>query len=206
MAFIDPKDLGWDEDVRHSFNEETGCYIDRKFLRNKSNRALTKTLFWQHSNRSPNQPVYCLEREDHTVMSVKGYRLHILSARKIYLEARDPTEYEAAKRLVGSWDTWQSMVEAYWFKPHLERWRRELAIMLESEALQTLSMAARQTDAKGVNAAKFFANKEYEKDGKKSVKEVKKMQEAEQAEKVALDETDEDLKRLGIDLNGTMLQ
>lgn len=78
--------------------------------------------------------------------------------KKTYLEMRDPTEYKTAMRLIGNWEHWHKMLKNPKFKAHVEKWREELKVLLEAEAIQSIR---EQAKAGNVNAAKFMAKHEY---------------------------------------------
>lgn len=95
-------------------------------VRDTRGRYLTSALFAEtiHS-LSPYTPVYTLSE-----FPKDG----LLSARQIYLESNDPTEYAAAMKLLGSWEHWQHLCGTTWFAPIVEQWRGELKARLLSEA------------------------------------------------------------------------
>lgn len=119
-------------------------------FRDKQNRQLTLGLFKETCFNDNLTPVYTLNDEDKD-----GYP----SAKKIYLEQRDPTEYRAAIALVGSQEHWKRLCECEWFQPYLEDWRKELDTLLVSEALSAIVNIAKQETSTGLAAAKFLAEK-----------------------------------------------
>lgn len=52
---------------------------------------------------------------------------------KKYMAIADPTEYQVAIQLFGSWAHWQQLCSTKWFCEYLDVWRAELKIMLDSE-------------------------------------------------------------------------
>lgn len=77
--------------------------------------------------------------------------------RRIYVEIADPTDYQAARVLIGNWDHWEALAANPRFKEHLELWRKEVEVKLRSEAIEHLRKQAR-TD-KGTAAAKWLAER-----------------------------------------------
>jgi len=75
--------------------------------------------------------------------------------RKVYVHIADPTDYEAAKTLIGSWEHWEALAANPRFKEHLESWRKEVAVKLRSQAIAHLRSQA-ATD-KGTAAARWLA-------------------------------------------------
>lgn len=78
-----------------------------------------------------------------------------------YMEIGDPTEYRTAIALLGTWRHWQVLTTCDWFKPHVERWRNELAIKLESDRFT--EMLEVETSRKGtptaIAATKWLADR-----------------------------------------------
>lgn len=122
--------------------------------KDKLNRPLTLALF-KETNNTPEEypPVYTLKDDD------EG---KLLSAKRIYMEAGDPTEYEAAMRITGCWQTWQKIVSSNWFKPYITEWREELEIKLRSDAYKTIAkMSTMDASSTAYNASRFIAEGKY---------------------------------------------
>ena len=49
------------------------------------------------------------------------------------MEIGDPTEYTQAMSLLGSYEHWEILTTRGWFKPHIDQWREELKVKLESD-------------------------------------------------------------------------
>jgi hypothetical protein len=75
--------------------------------------------------------------------------------RKMYVEIADPTDYEAARVLIGSWEHWQALAANPRFAAHLKEWRAEVEVKLRSEAIAAL--VKQSQDIKGTAAAKWLA-------------------------------------------------
>jgi len=116
-----------------------------------------------------------------------------ISLRRVYLEVSDPTEYEFAQKVFGSWDVWLRVREAHWFQDTYLKMKREL------EAKVT-SMGYREIEAKAdkhVSAAKYLADKGWtKKAGTKGRPTKQSIREA--AHDIAREDRqiDEDYKRL----------
>jgi hypothetical protein len=80
--------------------------------------------------------------------------------KKVFMDCSDPTEYEPAVRLCGSWSEWERF-KRHWpgFALILKNWHNELEIKLRSQAVKQIIA---KTD-KDVNAAKWVAKGEYKK-------------------------------------------
>ena len=57
--------------------------------------------------------------------------------KELYLRVADPTEYEFAMKVLGSWQHWEVLTSLAWFQPHLKEWREELMARLKSAAART---------------------------------------------------------------------
>ena len=79
--------------------------------------------------------------------------------RKVYVDIADPTDYEAALVLIGSWEHWLALVANKQFAAELEKWRAEVDVKLKSEALTELKKQSRSD--KGTAAAKWLAENGY---------------------------------------------
>jgi hypothetical protein len=114
-------------------------------VRDNRGRYLTRALFVEtiHTT-SPYTPTYTLGEWDMT-----GYP----SARKIYLESNDPTEYTAAFSLLGSLEHWQHLCGTTWFAPIVEQWRDEMAVKLRSEATKKVIELTNAYESSSVLAA-----------------------------------------------------
>lgn len=61
------------------------------------------------------------------------------SFHRLYLLEADVTEYLVATKYLGGWEHWLALQECEWFKPYLARWRTELELKLQAEALALYS-------------------------------------------------------------------
>jgi len=160
-------------------------------LKDNMGRFRTKSLFVEHKHPDYSAP-YTLKPYDH-----KGS----MSMYRKYMEIGDPTEYEMAIALLGSWKHWQLLAEASWFKPLLEEWRKELKIKFESDRYQEMIEVAEKHKGTpmGVQATKWLAER-YSgtappKRGRPSKAEKKAALQREQEEDALLAEENE---RLGL--------
>jgi hypothetical protein len=115
--------------------------------------------------------------------------------RKRFVAIADPTEYQAAIELAGSWAEWQRMKRewAEFREKIVIEWLAEVEVKLRSEAISNL--CAQAIDPKGSAAAKWIAEGRYKarKPGAPSKAEVEK-----QAKIQARidDETEDDIARV----------
>ena len=130
--------------------------MSRTYL-DKMGRYRTMSLFLEtnYGNTDPLlEPIYTLKEREH-----KG----LISARKLYVSMMDPTEYKFAKAFLNSWGHWKKLCEADWFQPHLEAWREELEVKMRSLAVAQIQLAAEGESAAAVSAAKYIADKGWDK-------------------------------------------
>jgi len=117
-----------------------------------------------------------------------------------YMEISDPTEYQVAMTLLGSWDHWQRLCAAKWFKPHVEAWREELRIKRHSASINTLEEFATQKDHIGYAATKALLDMNAPPKVKGAGRPLKKEapETIEALDQRQKDWIDEDAKRLGL--------
>lgn len=153
-------------------------------------RWLTKALFWEERHPSYT-PSFTLKSE-----SIEKDGIIYPSLKQMYLEYADPTEYSFAVEVIGDWDHWQTICDGYFFKPLIKKWREELEIKLRSQAVKAIINTASTEGAKGTTAAKYVAEKGWEKRaGRPSNAEV----EAERKIHAGIKgEVAEDAERLGL--------
>jgi len=91
----------------------------------------------------------------------------------VFLDCRDPSEYQPAQLLLGDWEHWLDVRNHPLIKPHVDKWQSELEVKLRSEAIQQMKSHAKQPG--GTAAAKWLADKGYAEEGiKKAVGRPKK--------------------------------
>jgi hypothetical protein len=129
-------------------------------MKDSTGRYLTRALF--------------VELADPELMEKYPPKFTLEEAREIYLECEDPTEYEAAKVLLGSWDHWQALLKNPTVLIHIQKWREELEIRLRSQAVKNIQFLA--LGEKGFAAAKWLAERGWEpkKAGRPTKKEVER--------------------------------
>lgn len=100
--------------------------------RNVNGLAYTKGLF-QEMATTEDTVLYTLKDQD-TYGLPSLYRL--------YMEVADPTEYRFATQYMDGWGHWEDLCLCPWFKPYIDRWRRELEVRIRSEALNRITREA----------------------------------------------------------------
>lgn len=110
-----------------------------------SNVRYTKSLFYEQ-NHDPVVAIYTLKDKDH-----KSY----ISLYRRYMDMRDPLEINFANTYFDGWEHWEMVCNTTWFKPYIERWRKELSLLMRAEALGRVQAIARDESHRG----SFAANK-----------------------------------------------
>lgn len=97
------------------------------------------------------EAVFTLKDQDHT-HDGKEY----ISLKRLYLEFKDPTEYEFANTVLMGWKHWQRMCENKVIRKHIDEWREELEVKLRSQAIRNAVVMA---NSGHFQAAKWVADR-----------------------------------------------
>lgn len=106
-----------------------------------------RALFYEETLADKSTVVYTLKDNDHA-----GYP----SLRRLFLDLGDPTEYYFAQRYLDGWAHWERLCDCDWFRPYIERWRRELELIIRSQALMRIRMIASSPGKESFMANKFL--------------------------------------------------
>jgi hypothetical protein len=140
-------------------------------FRGPGNQRYLKALFWEEVGEDKSTVHYTLKDWDH-----EGYP----SLYRLYMESNDPTEYKFATEHLESWDHWTMLCECNWFKPFINRWRKELEVRMKSNALAKIMAEAKAGGKEQFSANKYLLEKGWEpkdslgKRGRPSKEEIKK--------------------------------
>ena len=137
------------------------------------------------------EPTFTLKEQDHEYEGVK-----YISMRRLYMGMEDPTEYEFATEVLGSWDHWLRLCNSPAVREHINKWREELEIKLRARAVKAMLETATTAGAKGTTAAKWLATAGW-KEGKGRPSKAKVKGELKKAAQV-VSLVDRDAERLGI--------
>lgn len=166
-------------------------------LKDDSGRYRTQSLFWElrYGTEEKLPPIFTLKSED-----LEKDGVNYISLKKIYMSYDHVPnfEYEFALAVFNSWDHWQRLANDSHpkIKSEIKAWREELDIKLKAEGLKALIYASKDNDAKGVQAAKYLAEKGYDtKRGRPSKEEIERQRKIEANVKKEL--TD-DMERIGL--------
>lgn len=112
-----------------------------------TNQRYLKGLFYETTLSDKSTVVYTLKDRDH-----EGYP----SLYRLYMETDDPTEYLFATQYLDGWDHWETLCQCTWFKPYIDKWRRELEIKHRAMALQNIKRLAADPGSKEYHQANKF--------------------------------------------------
>jgi len=130
---------------------------DKEKFKDPKGAYLTQALFYEYRfvKRAGDYPM---------LYTLNDYDLDgCVSLKQVYLELRDPTEYTIATMCFYGWEHWQRLCAQEWFKKELDKWREELDTLIRADAFRTIAAATQKTDATGVAAAKYIAERGWEK-------------------------------------------
>lgn len=154
-----------------------------------NNNFNTQSLFWEyHTNKG--KAVFTLKDDDYIVEGKVYYSL-----KKLFLQCTDPTGYEFATEILGSWKLYQRLLNNKLLTAHFLDWQEELEVKIRSQSLRSLIKVAKNDGAKGVTAAKYVTDKAWDKTHVRT-KEAKQKRAKQDA--ALTNEVEEDLKRLGL--------
>lgn len=154
---------------------------------------LTKALFWE-LRHTEYRATFTLADKDREIDGV-----YYWSLKRLYLEkAHTPIvgEYEFVMDVIGSWDHWATLCNSYNLGRHIKLWRQELEVKMRSSMLKAMAVTATSEGSKGTAAAKYLADKGWEKHAGRPSKE-----DVERERKIAAgvrDNLEDDMARLGL--------
>jgi hypothetical protein len=135
--------------------------IDKARFRSETNSRYTRGLFYETTLADKSTVVYTLKDQDHL-----GYP----SLYRLYMETGDPTEWRFAQEHLDGWDHWELLCGSTWFKPYVERWRKELDLKLASEALHRILKESKTNSREGFAANKYILEKGWQPKGEGTTK------------------------------------
>lgn len=103
---------------------------DSSVLINSMGVARTQSLFRE----------YCREGETPIFTVSNNPKDGCLQLKNVYMDfcVDDPTEYDFANHVFGSYKHWKKIADSSWFQDHLLEWREEAAIRRKSEAFKAI--------------------------------------------------------------------
>ena len=118
-------------------------------------RWRTKSLFYEiNEYRVDPETLFTITEADKEINGKK-----LLSMRKLFVEAEDPTGYVIANEYLGGYAHWEALCKSS-IKGEIEKWKIELEVKLRCLGLKTTISAAKNGN---FNASKFLAEKGWDK-------------------------------------------
>ncbi len=159
-------------------------------------RWLTIALFWEYrASSDENVALFCLKDDDHVDDDGRTY----VSLKKRYMsyEHIPLYEHEFACAELGGWEHWERLQANKYLRDAIDTWRREYEIALRCRAVKAIMANATSKDAKGLQAARWLAEKGYvdKRPGRVSKEELDR--ERKQQAQISATLAD-DMKRLGL--------
>lgn len=167
-------------------------------LKGPNGKCRTKSLFYELSYYDTTDVIFTTKEKDIRVDDKLYVSLHQLY---VSMVPNDPTEYDFAQRVFGSWDIWQTISKAPQIKPYVNKWRKEVEVKVKSQAIQAIAEEMKTGGRSSFSAAKLLLEKGWlDKDNASQAKKKLQAKEDEEQNKEALNLLSEDAKRLGINI------
>lgn len=154
----------------------------------------TKTLFYELSYDNPEFVVFTLKEQDAETTS--GQKL--LSLQRLFVDhtVDDPSEYNFAQHVFGSWDIWERLCSAPQLAKHIDSWRREADVKRKSLAFSAVVDEVTNRGKGALSAAKFLIDEPWKLKNAPDKRAAKKDIRETAEEAFERDALKEDLKRL----------
>ena len=132
--------------------------IDKRKMRDEvTGNFITQALFLEHQY-DKSRAVFTLKDDDYEYEGVI-----YPSLKRLYLDKEDLGEYEFACDVLLGWRHWQRICNNKLFTNLIEEWRRELEIKMRGRAIQTIASEASNGGRSALAAAKWMADRGWEK-------------------------------------------
>ena len=119
---------------------------------------LTQGLFLETSYNKTENVIYTLKPRDHK------YKGKILpSIKRLFLEFEDPTEYYFAYEYFLDWDHWQRIKANKEIAKHMKGWKDELEVRMAAAGVRSMIDLALDGEKPNYQAAKFLAERSWDK-------------------------------------------
>ena len=156
----------------------------------------TKSLFYELSYHDPEYAIFTTKEHD---IEFQGRKMVSLQQLYVAMVPNDPTEYEFAQTVFGSWEVWEKIQKAPQIAPFVKRWRNEVEVKVKSQAIQAIAEEMKTGGRSSFSAAKLLLEKGWlDKDNASQAKKKLAAKEQEDQNKEALALLSEDAERLGI--------
>ncbi len=168
-------------------------------LKGPNGKCRTKSLFYELSYYDTTDVIFTTKEKDLKVDDKTYVSLHLLY---VSMVPNDPTEYDFAQRVFGSWDIWQTISNAPQIKPFVKKWRKEVEVKVKSNAIQAIAEEMKSGGRSSFSAAKLLLEKGWlDKDNASQAKKKLQAKEREEEDNEALLLLKDDAQRLGLKVN-----
>jgi hypothetical protein len=165
-------------------------------FKGSNGKTKTKSLFYELCYSDTDDAVFTLKDRD-----IEAHNKLYLSLQKLYLSLapHDPTEYEFAQTVFGSWEVWKMVSNAAGVRTHVVKWRSEVEVKVKSEAIKAIAEEMKTKGRSSFSAAKLLLDKGWlDKEAATVAKTKLKAKEDEDMNKEALSLLSDDAERLGL--------
>ena len=168
-------------------------------LKGPNGKCRTKSLFYELSYYDTTDVIFTTKEQD---ITVKGKAYVSLQQLFINMVPNDPTEYEFAMSVFGSWEVWKTISEAPQLKPFVTNWRNEVVVKVKSQAIQAIAEEMKSNGRSSFSAAKLLLDKGWlDNDTASQAKKKLQAKEQQEQDKQALSLLENDAQRLGLKVN-----
>jgi hypothetical protein len=157
-----------------------------------NNIYYTRCLFYEEWISLPDA-----EKKVQPIFTATRSRPGLIDARSSFVSLEDPTGYLWAIKYLGDWNHWLKMMNSVWFRNYVEDWKAEMHVSMQAKAIQKIGEFATLEGPSALAAAKYIAERGWEKTGKgRPSKEALAIETKKQAREEAV--LDEDSLRIGL--------
>jgi hypothetical protein len=124
---------------------------------------------------------------DTPIMSLGRFpKADVVQLFPIYLElaADDPSEYEFAIHVFGTYGQWQLIADSAWMKPYIEEWRQEADVRRKSTAFRRIHEEVTAGERSAYTAAKYLIEEPWKDKRNPKTKEISQTTSTQAAEGV----------------------
>ncbi len=175
--------------------------FDMSQIKNDSGALRTQSLFYELSYDNPEHVIFTFKEDDIELPS--GKKAHSLRLLYLARATSDPTEYEFALAVFGSWDVWQRLSKAPKIRDQVKKWRSEAAVRRKAMAFASVVSEVQEGGKSSFTAAKYLIEEPWKvkdartTDGRKARKDAQETAE-EAFERAAVSDDLKRLKREGL--------
>ena len=154
-------------------NSVTKNIIEFPKLRGEGNRKVTQGLFLEHGDFD--RSYFTTSNQDRTVTHEDGRTKTFYSFRRLYVECLDPTDIKFIDAYMqGDFEHFQTVIKNRSIGLDMESMREEVALRLQSIALEKILKSAPSSSKDALQAAKYLGSRNWEQ--AKKPKPVKKQE------------------------------